>query len=319
MGVLPMQDDRLVWLDGACHGRDLVGGKGASLSRLFSLGAPVPPAITFTTHAYRDLAAHLALASRLAHLAAGAEVAVRQAIADTPLPGAVEHTVRRGWSVLRERIGPEPRIAVRSSAIDEDGGGYSFAGLHDTILGVTTEEAFVAAVRRCWGSLWTDRSITYRRSSGLVDDIAIAVIAQQLVPCDVSFVAFSADPVTGNQDHVVINAAWGLGEAIVSGIVTPDNITVGLSGAILAYTIGDKETMIVADESAAEGTRHVPVPRAMRRLPALADAQAATIATFTRKLAVEFGHPVDLEGGLVGDRLHLFQARPITTIGKPVA
>ena len=319
MGALPIQDDRLVWLDGACHGRDLVGGKGASLSRLFSLGAPVPPAITFTTHAYRDLATHLALASRLAQFASGAQVAFRQAIAETPLPGSVEHTLRHGWTILRERIGPEPRIAVRSSAIDEDGGGYSFAGLHDTVLGVTTEEAFVVAVRRCWASLWTDRSIAYRRSSGLIGDIAIAVIAQQLVSCDISFVAFSADPVTGNQDHAVINAAWGLGEAIVSGIVTPDNITVGLSGAILNYTIGDKETMIVADASAEDGTRQVPVPRAMRRLPALSDAQAATIAAFARRLAVEFGHPVDLEGGLVGDRLHIFQARPITTIGSPVA
>ena len=136
MGALPVQDDRLVWLDDACHGRELVGGKGASLSRLFIFGAPVPPAISFTTHAYRDLACHLDLGAHLTRLADDAHAALRHVIAESPLPGSVDQTVRRGWTILRERIGPEPRLAVRSSAIDEDGGGYSFAGLHDTILGV---------------------------------------------------------------------------------------------------------------------------------------------------------------------------------------
>jgi pyruvate,water dikinase len=319
MGALPVQDDRLVWLDGACHGRDLVGGKGASLSRLLTFGAPVPPAISFTTHAYRDLACHLDLGAHLARLADDAHAALRQAIAESPLPGSVDQTVRRGWTVLRERIGPEPRLAIRSSAIDEDGGGYSFAGLHDTILGVRDEDGFVAAVRRCWASLWTDRSIAYRRSTGLIDNLAIAVIAQQLVPCDVSFVAFSADPVTGDENRVLINAAWGLGEAIVSGIVTPDNIAVGPLGDIIDYTIGDKETMIVPDDSVSGGTQTVPVPRSMRRLPALSATHAGTIASLARRLAHDFGHPVDLEGGLAGGQLHLFQARPITTLGRHVA
>jgi rifampicin phosphotransferase len=319
VSALPLQDDRLVWLDGGRHSRELVGGKGASLSQLFTLGAPVPPAISFTTYAYRDLATHLDLGSRLSQIANGAHAVVRQVIAEAPLPASVEQVLRRGWSVLRERIGPEPRIAVRSSSIDEDSGAFSFAGLHDTVLGVQSEDEFVAAVRRCWASLWTDRSIAYRLSAGLINDISIAVIAQELVPCDISFVAFSEDPITGNDEHVVINATWGLGEAIVSGIVTPDQIVVGPYGRIVEYTIGDKELMVVTDDTSGLGTREAAVPRSMRRLPALSESHAVTIATFIRKLATELGQPTDLEGGLAGDCLHVFRARPITTKGSSVA
>lgn len=319
MGALPLQDNRLVWLDGGRQDRALVGGKGASLSHLMLLGAPVPPAISFTTHAYRELAAYLDVSQRLAQMADGAQAIVRQIICDSPLPAPVEQMLRSGWAILRKRIGSDAQVAVRSSAIDEDSSGFSFAGLHDTVLGIRHEDAFVTAVRQCWASLWTDRSIAYRLSTGLRGDIAIAVIAQQLVPCDVSFVAFSIDPVSGNEAHVVIDAAWGLGEAIVSGIVTPDHIVVGPFGRIIDYTIGDKDVMVIADGSADSGTRQAPVPRAMRRLPALSEVHAETIATFVRKLATQLGHPTDLEGGLAGDRLHVFQARPITTIGAPAA
>jgi len=187
------------------------------------------------------------------------------------------------------------------------------------VLGVHNEDAFMTAVRQCWASLWTDRSIAYRLTAGLINDLSIAVIAQELVPCDISFVAFSEDPITGNPEHVVINATWGLGEAIVSGIVTPDQIVVGPYGRIVDYTIGDKDVMVIADEASPHGTREAPVPRAMRRLPALSESHAVTIATFVRKLAAQLGQPTDLEGGLAGDCLHVFQARPITTKGPPTS
>lgn len=317
MGALAFPDDRVVWLDGGYLSCDLVGGKGASLSQLFSLGAPVPPALSFTTHAYRDLAGYLDLGKRLAHFAESTHAAIRDLIADAPLPESMEQMLRRGWSALRERIGPESRLAIRSSAIDEDSAGYSFAGLHDTVLGVDGEQEFIAAIRQCWASLWTDRSVAYRRTAGLLENLSIAVIAQQLVNCDVSFVAFSADPVSGQSDHAVINATWGLGESIVSGSVTPDHIVVGPFGRVVDYAIGDKDVMVIADSGADGGTREVAVPRSMRRLPALSEAQIATITVFVRKLADQLGHPTDLEGGWAGDCLHVFQARPITTLGAP--
>jgi phosphoenolpyruvate synthase/pyruvate phosphate dikinase len=315
MGAISLRDDRIVWLDGGVVSCELVGGKGASLSRLLALGAPVPPAIGFTTHAYRDLAGHLDLGRRIADIEHGLHDSLRNLILHTPLPSYMEALVRRGWSEIRNRIGPESRLAVRSSAIDEDSAAHSFAGLHDTILGVTSEDEFVAAVRQCWASLWSDRAVAYRHTDGLNGDPAIAVIAQQMVNCDVSFVAFSADPITGREDQVVINAAWGLGESIVSGTVTPD-VVVGAAGQILAYTIGDKERMTIADQS---GSREVPVPRLMRQLPAISEETAARIARTVRNLADQFGHPTDIEGGLVGDCLHVFQARPITTGQRPAA
>jgi phosphoenolpyruvate synthase/pyruvate phosphate dikinase len=316
MGAISLRDDRIVWLDGGVVSRELVGGKGASLSRLLALGAPVPPAIGFTTHAYRDFAGHLDLGRRFADVEHGLHDSLRDLILHAPLPSFVEALMRRGWSEIRDRIGPESRLAVRSSAIDEDSAEHSFAGLHDTILGVTREEEFVAAVRQCWASLWSDRAIAYRRTDGLNGDPAIAVIAQQMVNCDVSFVAFSADPITGREDQVVINAAWGLGESIVSGTVTPDYVVVGAADQILAYTIGDKERMTIADQS---GSRDVQVPRLMRHLPAISDETAVRIARTVRDLADRFGHPTDIEGGLVGDCLHVFQARPITTGQRPAA
>ena len=319
MDVLQLHDDRVVWLDGGYLTCDLVGGKGASLSRLFSLGAPVPPAIGFTTQAYRDLAGYLDLAAKFRDASDGAHTAIRELISGAQLPEPIAQTLRRGWSALTGRIGPDSRLAVRSSAIDEDSATHSFAGLHDTILGVRHETEFVAAVRQCWASLWTDRSMAYRRQAGRIDDLAIAVIAQQLVNCDVSFVAFSIDPVSGRSDHVVIDATWGLGEAIVSGSVTPDHILVGPLGDIVDYAIGDKASMIIADAASDFGTRTVDVPRAMRKLPALSSDHAAMIARIARDLARQLDHPTDLEGGLVGDSLHIFQARPITTLGKTAA
>jgi phosphoenolpyruvate synthase/pyruvate phosphate dikinase len=316
MGAVPLMADRIVWLDGGVFSRDLVGGKGASLNRLFALGAPVPPAIGFTTHAYRDLAGHLDLGRHIADIEQGLHDSLRDLIKLAPLPAFADTLLRRGWNEIRNRVGPESRLAVRSSAIDEDSAARSFAGLHDTILGVGSEEEFVAAVRRCWASLWSERAIAYRRADQLNADPAIAVIAQQMVNCDVSFVAFSSDPVTGRADHVVINAAWGLGESIVSGAVTPDHVVVGAANQILAYTVGDKETMTIADHL---GTRDVPEPRSMRRLPAISDETAVRIARTVRNLADQFGHPTDIEGGLVGDCLHVFQSRPITTLKQTTA
>jgi pyruvate,water dikinase len=319
MDALPLHDDRVVWLDGGYLTCDLVGGKGASLSRLFSLGAPVPPAIGFTTQAYRDFASHLDLAATVRGISEGAHTAVRDLISSAQLPDPIAQTLRRGWSQLTGRIGPDSRLAVRSSAIDEDSGSHSFAGLHDTILGVRHEAEFMAAVRQCWASLWTDRAIAYRRQSGSAEDLAIAVIAQQLVNCDVSFVAFSIDPVSGRSDHAVIDATWGLGESIVSGSVTPDHIVVGPLGDVVDYVIGDKATMIIADAASELGTRQVDVPRVMRKMPALSSDHAAMIARSARDLARQLDHPTDLEGGLVGESLHIFQARPITTLGRTAA
>lgn len=314
MVLRPVGRDRLlVGLDREAAGRSIVGGKGASLGHLAALGAPVPRASALTTRAYLAFAASAGLPAHAIGLTPSALADLRERIHTAPLPPAVAAAIRAAWHGLVG--GPDIALAVRSSAPAEDGASRSFAGLHDTVLDVRTPDGLDAAVRRCWASLWSDRAVAYRRAAGLATERAsIAVVIQRLVPVDVAFVAFTADPVSGDRDRVVITASWGLGESIVSGLVAPDHIVVGPDTEILEYTIGRKTVMVVSGGEPAVGARPVPVPRLLQETPVLTHAQAARIAGMARALADRLGYPADLEGGLTGGDVHLFQARPITTL-----
>ncbi len=310
-----MDDDRdlLVWLDDDRHARARVGGKGAGLGRLAAQGAPVPPAFCLTTDAYRAMASALGLPTTLRGVADARLSAIQTEIERAPLTASVRAGLHDGFRSL-VNSSPEATAAVRSSAPTEDGATFSHAGQYDTVLGVRDPAALEAAVKRCWASLWTERAVAYRRRCGDgADDAAIAVVIQRLVPCDVSVVVFTADPISGDGDRLVIDATWGLGEALVSSLVTPDRIAVDAFGRVAAYAVGTKETMVVPDPDGAGGTRRVPVPRRLRSAPVLTDDQAAAIAADARCLAGWLGHPVDLEGGLHEGTFFIFQARPITT------
>ena len=206
-------------------------------------------------------------------------------------------------------------MAVRSSATAEDSAEFSFAGLHDTFLDVRDMAGLERAITRCWASLWSERAVAYRRAGGMAtDEAAIAVVVQQLVRSDVSFVVFTADPVSGDDGHLVISATWGLGEAIVSGLVVPDNIVIGPDGAVIDYTIGGKHLMVIPGSSPGGGVREVPVPRALREMRTMTDAQAMRVGAAARGVAGRLGFQADLEGAFAGDALYLLQARPITTL-----
>jgi pyruvate,water dikinase len=138
----------------------------------------------------------------------------------------------------------------------------------------------------------------------------IAVVVQQLVRCDVSFVAFALDPISGSDDCVLINSTWGLGEAVVAGLVVPDQIRVDRAGLVRDYQVGSKSVMVIAGT---EGVRTVPVPRILQAQSTLEPDAAAHVAETVRALSVALGYPADVEGGFVGEELYLFQARPITT------
>ena len=312
----PNGDGCVIWLDGAPLDRALVGGKGASLGRLARLGAPVPPAFALTTRAYVSLAHELGLPRRIGDASAGDLATIRATIEAAPLPPVVREPLLAGFDALRDASTRTAAVAVRSSATAEDGAARSFAGLHDTILDVRDPPALEAAVKRCWASLWTERAVAYRRAAELAkDEATIAVVVQHLIRCDVSMVVFTADPVSGRDDRLVIDAAWGLGEAVVSGLVTPDHVVVGPNGQILDYAVGEKELMVIPGQRPGDGVRQVPVPRAMRGVPVLSPEQVAVIAATARDLARRLGYPADLEGGLAAGRLYIFQARPITTLG----
>lgn len=302
----------IVWLDQAPYARDKVGGKGASLSQLAALGAPVPPAFAVTTDACAAFMASLGVSDLSAVTPLAAPV-LREQILAAPLPADLAAAVADGFAALRARAGAAAAVAVRSSATSEDGNEHSFAGQHDTFLGVRTLPELDAAVRQCWASLWSERAVAYRQAN-LPDAVpCMAVVVQQMIHSDVSFIAFTEDPVGARPDHVVISASWGLGEALVSGMVTPDHVVVAPDSRVVQHVVGDKEVMIIPDASGS-GTRTVPVPRMMRTLPALSATQACEIASVVRGLAARLGYAADLEGAIVNGDIVLFQARPITTL-----
>jgi len=305
----------LVWLQSGLAPRALVGGKGFSLSRLLMLGAPVPPAFALTTHVYREFAACLSLPVQIGEFADDDLPDIRAKIESTPLPPSLAELIACGFRTFEQTYGDSPVLAVRSSATAEDSATFSFAGLHDTVLDVRDVPRLERAVKQCWASLWSERAVAYRRAGGLATDEAeIAVVVQALIPSDVSFVVFTADPVNGNDDYVIISATWGLGEAVVSGLVVPDHIVIGPRGDVIEYLVGDKDRMIIPAGDGGQGTREVAVPRVLRTEPVLTTAQATTIGSMARDLSHRLGYKADIEGGIANGSVYVFQARPITTV-----
>lgn len=222
--------------------------------------------------------------------------------------------------VLAEALGalamrterPGPALAVRSSAIGEDGGGSSFAGQHETVLGVRGVDAVLEAVLVCWRSALSDRAVAYRRERAIGGPISVPVLVQELVEAEAAAVAFSADPVTGDRDVVVVNASWGLGESLASGSVTPDSYVVRKADhAIVSSEIADKAVMSIPTP---EGTVEVEVEAARRSVAALSSEQVVAVARLAIALEADSGCPVDIECAYAAGLLYLLQSRPITAI-----
>lgn len=279
--------------DPACGDPTQVGGKAAQLSHLAN-DYRVPPGLCLTADAYDP-----------AHSPG------------TPLPAVVETEVAAAYGALSRDLGiPDVPVAVRSSALDEDGELASFAGQHETELNLVGVDAVLGAISRTWASARNERALAYREQQGLeTAGVRLAVLIQQLVPADASAVVFSANPITGKRDEVVVTASWGLGESVVSGTVTPDTWVVRKADlAVKEKRIGAKERMTVTTGGS---TREVPVPRLLRERPSLSESQVAQLAQLAVELEERMGRPVDVEAAFAGDLLYLLQCRPITTLGEP--
>ena len=201
-------------------------------------------------------------------------------------------------------------MAVRSSAVDEDGQLASFAGQHQTLLNVAGLDAIAQAIVDCWASVGSAQALAYRNHRGLAPDSQMAVLVQQLVPADVAAVIFTANAVTGSRDEIVINANWGLGESIVSGAVTPDTFVVRKRDlAVTERRIASKEQMTVL---APIGVRTIRVPWLMRREPCLTEAQVFHMAHLGLALEGRVGRPVDVECAQHDGKLYLLQCRVVT-------
>jgi rifampicin phosphotransferase len=305
----------------------LAGGKGANLGELSHAGLPVPPGFVVTTTAYDafveangigDAIMGRALVTRADDPAGFEEVAdeIRALFSRGKVPEAMADEIRAAYQVLGDD-GKAP-VAVRSSATAEDLPGMSFAGQQETYLNVRGAEALLDRVKNCWASLWTARAMAYRARQG-VDEatVSLAVVVQRMVESDAAGVMFTANPSNGRQDQATISAAWGLGESVVSGSVTPDSIVVERgSGRVLSRDTANKEVMSVYAEG---GTAQKSVPEALQRQPVLDDEAAATLTRFGATIEHEYGTPQDIEWALVGGEFFIVQSRPITALPEPMA
>jgi len=311
----------IVSLSDASAGLSQVGGKGASLARLAAGGLPVPPGFHITTAAYRRFVAEHELQERiLAAVSAAtpdqpatleeASSRIGKLFAQSAMPDDIAEAIRRAYAGLG---GGEVAVAVRSSATAEDLPSASFAGQQETYLNIRGTEAVLDAVKRCWASLWTARAIAYRARQGIApDQVALAVVVQEMVFADAAGVMFTANPLSGNRDEVVINAAWGLGEALVSGAVTPDTLTLDkATGRVIRRETAEKQTMTVWSGS---GTRAAPVPDALKKKEVLSDAQAVELARLGLEIERLYAMPMDIEWTLAAGKLAIVQARPITAL-----
>jgi pyruvate,water dikinase len=302
-----------------------VGGKGANLGELGRAGFPVPPGFCVTTDAYRLFfdAACAAGGDPLAALAGvdGADVEavraagarVREGLGRVPMPAAVAAAVAAAWEAAGGDL-DGAAWAVRSSATAEDLPGASFAGQQDTYLNVRGRAPLLDAVRRCWISLFTDRAILYRARNGFPHEaVLLSVVVQRMVRPDVSGILFTADPITGHRGVCSIDAGFGLGEALVSGLVSADLYRVDKrSGEVLEKRIGDKRIAIRPLPEG--GTREEELPPAQRHAPVLDTERIAALVALGRRIEAHYGRPQDVEWCIERGRTFVVQSRPITTL-----
>ncbi len=300
----------------------VIGSKAANLARLAGIGLPVPPGFCVSARAYDE---HLrsegltALLHQTLEAAATASAADRRTllaklrtnVVEAPVSDSLTRHVEEAYRGLGAG-----RVAVRSSATMEDLAGHSFAGQYDTFLGVSGPADVLTAVKKCWASLWSERAFDYREKNGFDHRGArMAVVVQRLVAADVSGVLFTADPVSGRTDRLVIEAAYGLGEALVSGKVTPDRVVLAKDGLrVLEQTVGEKAVEVVAAEG---GSQEQPVEPERAKRACLPEGTARRLGELALRAETAFGSPQDVEWAVSGGEIFVLQSRPITTLTRP--
>ena len=325
------------WLDGYDPAeRARLGGKNASLGEMLAAGLPVPPGFAVTVDAYHTVRGHAEVRQAVAGLLGEVDLAdpaaleelsaaIRRRIEQVPLDDAVAAAVASAYTELCERCQLDAvPVAVRSSATSEDLPDASFAGEHDTYLWVRGADEVLAHLTRCWSSLFTARAIAYRRERGYDHDVvAMSVGIQKMVRPTASGVAFTLNPRDGDRSQVAVEAAWGFGEGIVSGEVTPDSFLVDkVLGEIVQRTISDK----AVEYRLGDGDRveRVEVDEARRTVPSLTDDQVKAVARLARRAERHYRCPQDVEWALDADlppdqAVTLLQARPETVWSRKAA
>ena len=298
------------------------GGKGANLGEMTTAGLPVPAGFVLTTEAYDAFVQVHGLQQQIVELAQtvsaddpqSGEVASEK-IRALFMSGKIANDLATEITSAYEQLTQSSinAVAVRSSATAEDLPTASFAGQQDTFLNIQGNAALLDAVKKCWASLWTARAIAYRMRQGIDPaSVSLAVVVQQLIPADAAGILFTANPVTGHRDQILINATWGLGEAIVGGLVTPDTVTVDESiQEILSRETTTKTMMTVRTDT---GTEERAVPQAQQDQQVLDDATALELARYGAQIEAHYGMPMDIEWAIANGEIAILQARPITSL-----
>ena len=316
------------WFDDGPTETAHVGGKGSSLIEMLGAGLPVPPGFCVSAEGYRrfheqaDLGPFVsALASAPALTspggAADAVAALAGQLEAAALPEPLRAEIEDAYAALCDRLAGSRLVAARSSAVCEDGASASFAGIYETYLHLEGGERVASSVLDCYRALWQPRAVQYRATRG-VDQAAeqMAVVVMGMIQAEVAGVAFSANPITGDRREVLINASWGLGESVVSGQVTPDNVVASKDdGCTIGYEVGDKSIEIVLDEGAGSGTVERAVEPARAAAACLSEDDVAAITELARRAESHYGTPQDIEFARAGGEWYLLQSRPITGLG----
>ncbi len=322
----------VVWLEEVGkNDLSIVGGKGASLGEMIKIGVPVPGGFAVTAQAFRDFINEAGISEKLfdalkvnvneeAELLKAEETA-KHLIMEAKVPKDIEQAIKSRYEELCKREGEQVFVAVRSSATAEDLPDASFAGQQETYLNMRGADEVFNAVKKCWASLYGARAIFYRVEQGFEHDkVNLSAIVQKMVDSEKSGVMFSSQPSTG-EPLVVIEGAWGLGEAVVSGSVSPDNYVVDRNSKnILSKYVATKEIMITRDPKT-QKTVTIKVPKDKREAMVLTDNEMVELAKYAEILEKHYGIPQDIEWGVEKGKIYILQSRPITTINnkKPMA
>jgi pyruvate,water dikinase len=283
--------------DDACLEVARAGGKGASLARMTGLGLPVPAGFVVPA----DLLAAAVDADALRAALPDHEKA-QAIVAAAPVPDEV--------AAAYAALGEDPPVAVRSSACAEDSETASYAGQQETYLHVRGADAVRDRVRDCWGSFFSERAIFYRQKKGSLDDLGMAVVVQRMVRSDVAGVLFTCDPVRGRRDRMVVEAVLGLGEAAVSGQVTPDHYILKRDGSVRKAQVAQQAIAIVPVEDGGVEERELGDEGSEQKL---GEEQLRELARIGDDLEQRLGGPQDIEWALEGGEIYVLQARPVTT------
>ena len=315
-GIIPIRWFEEIGLADVAH----AGGKGANLGEMTAAKLPVPPGFVITSEAFLDAIDRSGARSRLEALVAEVDAddpkslavtaeAAKQMIRKTPVPADLAESIVEAY----RKLGNDVRVAVRSSGTSEDAGDTSFAGMNASFTNVSGEADLLARVVDCWASLYGERVIAYRATSKVDEEPAIAVVVQEMIPSECSGVMFTADPSTDALDRIVIEAVFGQGEAIVSGMVEPDTYIVLKNGPkLLSVRVGHQTRQIVRGSNGGDQEVELTEHDGAKRV--LTDDEILDLARLALAVEGHYGSPQDIEWAFAGGKTYLVQSRPITTL-----